>query len=185
MRILLAAGRGFRKRGYEGIGVDGLAKEAGVTSGAFYVHFGSKAEAFKEAVLAGLRDLQAGVERFQAEHGPGWIEAFVDFYLSDKRTCDLSEACALQSLTPEVVRAEATVRDLYQSELAKVIDVIAKGLPQPNAAERRNSAWALISMLSGAVTIARAMHDAPQAAKVAKAVRPAAIAVARSASGAG
>ena len=33
-RILDAAGRGFRKGGYDGIGVDGLAKQAGVTSGA-------------------------------------------------------------------------------------------------------------------------------------------------------
>ena len=44
-RILDAAGRGFRRLGFGGIGVDGLAKEAGVTSGAFYGHFPSKAEA--------------------------------------------------------------------------------------------------------------------------------------------
>ena len=35
-KILDAAGRGFRRLGFGGIGVDGLAKEAGVTSGAFY-----------------------------------------------------------------------------------------------------------------------------------------------------
>jgi TetR/AcrR family transcriptional repressor of nem operon len=32
-RILHAAGRGFRRLGFGGVGVDGLAKEAGVTSG--------------------------------------------------------------------------------------------------------------------------------------------------------
>jgi AcrR family transcriptional regulator len=56
-RILEAAGRSFRKGGFGGIGVDGLAKEAGLTSGAFYVHFGSKAEAFRESVQQGMADL--------------------------------------------------------------------------------------------------------------------------------
>lgn len=178
-RILLAAGRGFRKHGYGGIGVDGLAKEAGVTSGAFYAHFTSKAEAFREAVLAGMGELREGVEGFQAEHGPDWIEPFIDFYLGSKRTCDLSAACAMQSLAPEVARSDDEVRDAYEAELVKVIESVAKGLPQATAPERRSRAWALMSMLSGAVTAARAMKDSAQAAKLAKAVRAAAILVAR------
>jgi TetR/AcrR family transcriptional repressor of nem operon len=40
-RLVEAAGRGF------GAGVDALAKGAGLTSGAFYAHFDSKAEAFR------------------------------------------------------------------------------------------------------------------------------------------
>lgn len=56
-RIVAAAGRGFRRLGYGGIGVDGLAREADVTHGAFYGHFRSKAEAFRAAVVAGLREL--------------------------------------------------------------------------------------------------------------------------------
>ncbi|MFT7414539.1 MAG: TetR/AcrR family transcriptional repressor of nem operon, partial [Methylophagaceae bacterium] len=34
-RIIKAASKGFRSNGYAGIGVDSIAKEAGVTSGAF------------------------------------------------------------------------------------------------------------------------------------------------------
>lgn len=49
--MLEAAGRAFRSPGYDGIGVDGLAKGAGVTSGAFYAHFGSKAAAFDAAIV--------------------------------------------------------------------------------------------------------------------------------------
>ena len=62
-RILAGAGRGFRGHGYGGLGVDALTKEAGVTSGAFYAHFKSKAEAFRETVAIGMNDLKAGVER--------------------------------------------------------------------------------------------------------------------------
>ncbi len=38
-KIIAAVGRCFRKHGYAGIGVDGLAKNAGVTSGAFLFAF--------------------------------------------------------------------------------------------------------------------------------------------------
>ena len=46
-RLVEAAGRGFRTGGFGGAGVDALAKGAGLTSGAFYAHFDSKAEAFR------------------------------------------------------------------------------------------------------------------------------------------
>src|SRR5665213_1186309 len=88
LRILAAAGRGVRKKGYGGIGVDGLAKEAGVTSGAFYGHFPSKSEAFRQAIVKGLRDLCGSIESLQSAKGGEWIEAFVDRYLGMKRTCD-------------------------------------------------------------------------------------------------
>jgi AcrR family transcriptional regulator len=39
-----AGARAFRKCGFNGIGVDGLAAAAGVTSGAFYSNFANKEE---------------------------------------------------------------------------------------------------------------------------------------------
>jgi TetR/AcrR family transcriptional regulator, transcriptional repressor for nem operon len=177
--VLAAAGRGFRQRGYEGIGVDGLAKEAGVTSGSFYVHFPSKAEAFNEAVVNGLIELREGIAAFQAQHGDAWIEVFIDFYLGTKRTCELTDACALQTLTPEVVRAGPEVRRAYQSELVKVVDAVARGLPQQTAAERRGAAWALLSLLSGAVTTSRAVGEKLVADRIAKSARTAAVTIAR------
>ena len=44
-KVTEAAGRKFRKHGYAGVGIDALAKAAGVTSGAIYGHFGSKVKA--------------------------------------------------------------------------------------------------------------------------------------------
>ena len=178
--MLAAAGRGFRRQGYGGIGVDSLAKEAGVTSGSFYVHFPSKADAFNEAVIGGMAELGDAVEAIQMEHGPGWIDAFVDFYLGAKRTCELGDACALQALTPEVVRAGPIVRQSYQRELVKVVETVARGLPQETASARRAAAWALLALLAGAVTTARAVEDQNVAARIAKCARDAALTIARS-----
>ncbi|MGI4944284.1 MAG: TetR/AcrR family transcriptional regulator, partial [Janthinobacterium lividum] len=51
-RILSAAEIAFGIHGYDGVGVDGLAAQAGITSGAFYGHFRSKAEVFRVAAVA-------------------------------------------------------------------------------------------------------------------------------------
>ncbi|SFM29802.1 TetR/AcrR family transcriptional regulator [Rugamonas rubra] len=174
-RILEAAGRGFRKGGFAGIGVDGLAKQAGVTSGAFYVHFSSKEAAFVESVTAGIEELRAAVVELRAAHGGQWVAALVDFYLGQKRTCDLSESCALQSLVPEVGRADEHVKAALQSHLDALARTVADGLPGGDAADRLRRAWALLSILPGGVSLARALRDAATAEAVAGAVKKAAL----------
>ncbi|MFA7351483.1 MAG: TetR/AcrR family transcriptional regulator [Methylotenera sp.] len=177
-RIIAAAGRAFRKGGYSGIGVDGLAKEAGVTSGAFYGHFASKEDAFKEAVIFGLNELKVGLDYFQAEYGSKWIEPFIDFYLGEKLTCDLTKACSMPALTPEVSRSNNAIREVYQIELAKILETIAKGLPQKNPEDRSQRAWAFICLLSGGVTTIRALVDETLSKEAIKAIRAAAVTVA-------
>ena len=170
-KILSAVGRGFRRHGYDGIGVDGLAKEAGVTSGAFYGHFSSKGDAFEAAALAGLVELRQAVERFQTEGGTGWLGRFVDFYLSTKRTCELGESCALQSLTPEVARAGRNTRVSYEAELLRVVEAVTAALPGKTLIARRKLAWTVLAALSGGVTLARAADDAKVGMQIAAALK--------------
>jgi TetR/AcrR family transcriptional regulator, transcriptional repressor for nem operon len=175
-RILAAVGRGFRKRGYGGIGVDGLAKEAAVTSGALYGHFPSKEAAFKEAVIAGLDELRAGIEAVRAEHGVQWIEIFVDFYLGYKRTCEPGDSCTLQSLTPEVQRSDSETKTAYEARMKQVAQAVADGLSGADAADRLQRAWALLAILTGGVTLARAVEDQATSDTIAAAVRKTALA---------
>jgi len=180
-RLVEAAGRGFRRKGYSGIGVDGLAKEAAVTSGAFYGHFPSKEGAFEAVVVAGLQGLRASILRFREQHGDRWAEAYVDFYTSVRRTCDLAESCALQSLTPEVQRAEPAVQFAFGREAEAVAQLIADGLQGADLPGRMARAWALMAVLSGGVTLARAVADPAVSAGIAYSVRAAALSIVRSA----
>jgi AcrR family transcriptional regulator len=159
-RIVAAAARGFRKGGFVGQGVDALAREAGVTSGAFYVHFDSKTAAFREAVRQGMAELRAGVLHFQAEHGKAWWPRFVHFYLGFKRTCDLTDSCTLQSLSPEVGRADAAAREVFEAGLRAVAAAIVDGPPSPRAPRDLDAACAAMASLIGAVTLGRAV-DSP------------------------
>ncbi len=169
-RIVEAAGRGFRKGGFGGIGVDGLAREAGVTSGAFYVHFGSKTAAFREAVADGMAGLKAGVFHFQSSHGRLWWPEFVRFYLGAKRSCDLSESCTLQSLSPEVARSDESARTVFEAGLLDVANAVIAGPDSPAAPRDLDSACAALASLVGAVTLARAVNNPLVADKIANAV---------------
>ncbi|MEI8146408.1 MAG: TetR/AcrR family transcriptional regulator [Alphaproteobacteria bacterium] len=177
-RMLDAAGRGFRRRGFGGIGVDGLAKEAHVTSGAFYGHFASKEAAFKEVAVAGLAKLRASVERRRVEEGDAWFESFVRYYMSDRWQCELGESCALQSLTPEVYRADDDIKSAYQVELEALAQAVAEGLTALPEAARLPRAWALLAILSGGVTMARAAADKAVAEEIAAGVARSALAFA-------
>ena len=168
-RILAAAGRSFRREGFDGVGVDGLSKEAGVTSGAFYVHFGSKAAAFRESVVQGVADVVQGVRQHQALHGERWWREFVRFYLGEKRNCELAQSCGLQSLTPEVARADGLSRAAFTAELLKVAEAIVSGPKSAEAPATVAQAYAALSSLIGAVTLARAVDDPALAKRIAAA----------------
>lgn len=170
LRILASAGRGFRAHGYGGLGVDGLAKAAGVTSGAFYAHFKSKRDAFSETVAAGMADLADGIAAMKAGGG-AWVSRFVDFYLTERRDCDLAESCALQSLTTEVARADAETRAGYERELERAIATLASGFESADGVRGRAEAITVLAMLSGGVSMARAVQDQALADEITAAIK--------------
>lgn len=174
-KMLKAASRNFRSHGYSGIGVDGLAKAAGVTSGAFYSHFGSKDAAFDAALAAGLDEVIEAVPKFQSDHRADWVKAFAEYYLGKPHRSDLACGCAMATLTPEVVRSGPEVHAAFEKKMTLIADLVARGLSGPSDEDRHARAWAMLSLLIGGLTVARAMKSAKAADEVAEAVKAAAI----------
>jgi TetR/AcrR family transcriptional repressor of nem operon len=170
-RMLEAAGRGFRSQGYDGIGVDGLAKGAGVTSGAFYAHFGSKAAAFDAALAAGLDEVIAAIPEYQLKYGDAWTKAFSDYYLGKAHRDDLSGGCAMAAFSPEVIRTSNETRSLYEQKMKTIAGLIAKRMSGNTETERVANAWSYLSRLIGGVTLARAMSSAALSNRILKAAK--------------
>ena len=177
-KILEAAGRGFRSHGYAGIGVDGLTKAAGVTSGAFYTHFGSKARAFDIALATGLDEVIEAIPQFQVEHGLDWVKAFADYYLSKSHRQDLACGCAMATLTTEVVRADQKVHSAFEKKMTQIADLLAAGLTGKSDEECRARAWAMLGILIGGINVARAMETSKVADEIAESIKTAAVKVA-------
>lgn len=175
--ILAAAERGFRLGGYGGVGVDGLAQEAGVTSGAFYKHFPSKIAAFEAAVVAGMQHYERNIENFQSESGDAWLVTLTDYYLGRGHREDISGGCVVPGLSGEVARSIKEVRRDYQKGIKRIADKVEAGLPASDGNEHRHRAWAVLAMLAGGVILSRAVHDEAVAEEISAAVRGAVLTI--------
>jgi len=157
-KMVTAISSGFRKQGYAGIGVDGLAKAAGVTSGAFYSHFGSKGGAFNVALIMGLDEVIEAIPTFQREHKTEWVEAFASYYLGRPHRENVDSGCAMASLTAEVVRFDEKVHIIFEEKMIIIAELIAQGLSGESSEECSARAWSMLSILIGGVNLTRAMQ---------------------------
>ena len=177
-RIINAASQCFRSNGYAGIGVDGIAKEAGVTSGAFYAHFGSKDGAFEAALSVGLDEVIAAIPEFQRQHGKQWIVAFSDYYLGQAHRDNLSCGCAMTTLSPEVVRTKPEFHAIYEEKMIEIVELMAKGLDGVSHEECLSRGWAVLGVLIGGLTMVRAVGSIKTADLVAISIKNSAINIA-------
>jgi TetR/AcrR family transcriptional regulator, transcriptional repressor for nem operon len=177
-RMVVAIGKGFRKNGFSGIGVDGLAKSAGMTSGAFYSHFGSKDKAFDIALSEGLDEVISGIPKFQRQYQDDWVNVFADYYLSKSHRLDLECGCAMASLTPEVIRFGDNIHTTYEAKMTQIVALIANGLVGGSEKERVDRAWSMLGILIGGVNIARAMKTLALSDEISSSIKSSAIKVA-------
>ena len=73
--------------------------------------------------------------------------------------------------TPDVMRADAETRAAYEGAFGEVVEQVARGLAHLPPDTARQRALALLSLLSGGVTIARGMASAEQSALIGAALR--------------
>lgn len=170
-RIIAAAGKGIREHGYGGIGVDGIAKEAGVTSGAFYGHFKSKDNVFEASASAGMKEFVDGIYFWRESKGDKWVNPFIDWYLSVEKRHDICGGCALPGLSADIARAGKEVHIAYEEQLIDLVEAIADGFSAGTKAARKKTAWSFLSILSGGVMMSRAVDDEKIATEIANSVR--------------
>jgi AcrR family transcriptional regulator len=176
--ILNAALHTFRAAGYNGIGVDGIAKAANLTSGAFYKHLGSKSQAFRMAISEGLAILNNAILDSQREHGQRWLSNFTDWYFSRPKTGEdgdiqhpspMQGGCALPTLSPEVPRTDEETQKLYDEKIQEIVATISTGLPQQGS-QSRELAWTVLALMIGGVVLARSTDSEDTALEVSESV---------------
>lgn len=161
--ILNAALSTFRAAGYNGIGVDGIAKAANLTSGAFYKHLGSKPQAFRMAMSEGLDILKNAIIESQRDHDRHWLSIFTTWYFSLPKPGENNDSdhqppmlggCALPTLSPEVPRTDEETRKIYDDKVQEIVAIITNGLPS-HGEQDRELAWTVLALMIGGVVLAR------------------------------
>ncbi|NOV01202.1 TetR/AcrR family transcriptional regulator [Paenibacillus planticolens] len=155
-RIIESAAKAFRTNGIRDISVPFIMKGAGLTHGGFYSHFENKEQLVSETCRYAISDtislLQKAAE--MAEGGPK-IDAVIDFYLSSYHRDQTEMGCILPALSSEISRSSDEVRQVFSRELQRMIDFISDLAQIP-----KSTGSALISIMVGALVLARSVNDA-------------------------
>ncbi len=158
--ILEVASRLFRKQGAAATGLAGVMTEAGLTNGAFYIHFKSKDDLVRETVSTAL-DAQL-VNLDVATGSIAGLEAAIRDYLSPRHRDNPGAGCPTSALIGEIARQPIKTRKTYTERLNGILDVLAKNLPERSADARRRDAATLFGMMVGILQLSRAVTDKRQ-----------------------
>jgi TetR/AcrR family transcriptional regulator, transcriptional repressor for nem operon len=166
-RILAAAARLFRQRGFNDVTVADVMKDAGLTHGAFYGYFPSKEALIAEAVGQALPTApdKAKPRRPAAE--------FADGYLSVKHRDDRANSCLFSSLGTEAARGSADLRHRMTEAVRRRIDHLGAEAEGDTAAEKRRAAIVAWSAMVGAMVLARLVDDERLSKEILKEARAA------------
>jgi TetR/AcrR family transcriptional repressor of nem operon len=160
-RIVKTAAARFREAGIEGLGVADLMKEAGLTHGGFYRHFGSREELVAEAVERALQDGGQAVAAIENSRLPpsAVLALLVDAYLSAAHRDNLATSCAVTTLAGDVARSNERARTAYTSQVDSYLQMLTRLITADKQKSRRSKAIAALSTLVGAVSMSRAVND--------------------------
>src|SRR5262245_37037999 len=171
-RIVDAAGRLFRERGLDGIGVANLMKAAGLTHGGFYGNFESKEDLAVEACEQGLGRSTETWRAMAAKDPEAPLKGLLDQYLTTRHRDRPGEGCIYAALASDVARQDSPgLRRTFTAGLQPLIDTLVRIMPGRSRVARRQKALACLSAMVGAVILARAVDDAQLSDEILAAAR--------------
>src|SRR5215471_13953331 len=165
-KIVDVASRLFREKGFDGIGVADLMKEAGLTHGGFYGHFESKDDLVAQS-LGGALVKEGWVQRLTGKPKPSFTEV-VRAYLSPRHRDHPGAGCAFAALGSDVIRQPRSVRHVFTEGLRGRVEALRSVLPGGRNAKRE--ALAAMAAMVGGLMLARAVDDPKLSAEILEAV---------------
>ena len=162
--VINVASRLFREHGFDGIGLKDLMKGAGLTQGAFYKQFASKADL---AAQASRRAMEHAFNRFSAAGAANPddpLGAAIALYLSTEHREERMDGCPVVALGSDAARQGADVKASFEAGIKELLDMLGSWVgevdgKQAGGWEAGAKAMAILSTMVGAVLLSRAVND--------------------------
>jgi TetR/AcrR family transcriptional regulator, transcriptional repressor for nem operon len=168
-RILGAAARRFRERGYDGVGLAELMSDAGLTLGGFYKHFASRDRLVAEATQRAFTEASARLRHEMASAHGAPLSALLDVYLSPAHRDEAGGGCPVAALAADAARTPAAHK-IFSVAVRSYAEWVGSVLEGPECEKRARGA-AVICAMAGAVAVARALDDREFSDEILRAVR--------------
>ncbi|MDX8491759.1 TetR/AcrR family transcriptional regulator [Mesorhizobium sp. VK22B] len=152
-RIMEVAADHFRGDGIAATGLASIMSDAGLTNGAFYPHFQSKAALVRECVAAALEGQSGQIAEALASGG---LTMAIDAYLSGAHRDNPEKGCASAALLPEIAREPSETRQVYTERFMTLVNQVSAALP-PQTKNPEGTALGVFATLIGALQLARAV----------------------------
>lgn len=158
LRIVAGASRLIRKQGIETTSVNDVMSQAGLTHGGFYRHFDSKEALVSAALEKAFDEAIKVIEDCYRDLGPKHgVKRYYEHYLSPPHVKHPELGCPISALSMDVARSTSAVKTTFSDGFERAVDKLAEaGARSPE--ENRLNAIRRLSMLAGAVMIARASN---------------------------
>ena len=159
-KIVKDASHRVRAEGMTGAAVSAVMRDAGLTHGGFYKHFGSKDELLLASLGEAFRDISDRLARAgeQSVSGSEW-KAIVKTYLSPEHLAHPELGCPVAALAPELARADRKMRRRILAELARYKSKLLPMMPGRRTADKERAYIVIFSTMIGAIQIARMQPD--------------------------
>lgn len=166
-KIVKDASRRVRAEGLNGAAVSAVMKDAGLTHGGFYKHFGSKDDLLLESLREGFREIEDTLAHAAEQMPPGgaW-KAIVKTYLSLELCEHPERGCPLAALSPDLARADKRIKPEIVAELVNYKGRMLPFMPGRRTADKERAFFVIFSTMIGAIEIARILPDRTMREKV-------------------
>jgi len=166
-KIVKDASRRVRAEGMTGAAVSAVMRDAGLSHGGFYKHFGSKDELLMESLSEAFQEIADRLARAGEQSRPetAW-KAIVKAYLSLEYCDHVEYGCPLPALAPELARADAAMKSQIFEELKKYKSRMLPFMPGRRSSEKERAFFSIFSTMVGAIEIARMLPDLAMREKV-------------------
>jgi TetR/AcrR family transcriptional repressor of nem operon len=159
-KIVKDASRRVRAEGINGAAVSAVMRDAGLTHGGFYKHFGSKDELLIESLSEAFQEIAERLAHAGEQSQPetAW-KAIVKTYLSPEYCDHVEYGCPLAALAPELARADKAMKPRIFEELKKYKSRMLPFMPGQRTADKERAFFSIFSTMVGAIEIARMLPE--------------------------
>ena len=160
-QIVRSARRLFNRHGFDGVSVDQIMADAGLTRGGFYSYFESKSDLYAEALACFFTDPEwnnswEGVDiDLTAEDSAAQV---VRAYLSRQHFEDVENSCPMVALPSDVARSGKSAKQAFEKVFQAMVGILERGLA-PGGHRNRVTAQAIAALCVGGMVVARSMND--------------------------
>lgn len=159
----------FNRHGFNGVSIDMVMQDAGLTRGGFYNHFKNKEELFSEAVMSFLMGRgaewreDAGVDVTNLR--PEMAHQMINAYLSPEHLNDLDGQCPMIALPSDIARGGIEAQKSFQTLLEAMVSLFETNMSSDDSTNRQ-WAQAIAALCVGGMVLSRALPDSTLAKEV-------------------